>query len=157
MTAGALEGLVVADFSRVLAGPYATMLLADLGAEVIKVERPGTGDDTRAWGPPWYSDEQSTYFMAVNRNKKPVTLDLSAPDDRQRAKELALRADVLVENFKPGGFDRLGLGYEDLRPENPGMVYCSITGFGTGAGHDLPGYDLLVQAMSGLMHITGTP
>ena len=156
MTAGALEGLVVADFSRVLAGPYATMLLADLGAEVIKVERPGTGDDTRAWGPPWYSDEQSTYFMAVNRNKKSVTLDLSAPADRQRAKELALRADVLVENFKPGGFDRLGLGYEDLRPENPGMVYCSITGFGTGAGHDLPGYDLLVQAVGGLMSVTGS-
>jgi len=170
MPTGALDGLVVADFSRVLAGPYATMLLADLGAEVIKVERPGSGDDTRSWGPPWYSEsdgagpsgpeqsgpEQSTYFMAVNRNKRSVTLDLSEPGDRQRARELALRADVLVENFKPGGFDRLGLGYDDLRPDNPGLVYCSITGFGTGAGHDLPGYDLLVQAVGGLMSVTGS-
>jgi len=165
MTTSALAGLVVADFSRVLAGPYATMLLADLGAEVIKVERPGTGDDTRAWGPPWFAedaadgspdDDQSTYFMSVNRNKRSVTLDLNDAGDRQRARDLALRADVLVENFKPGGFDRLGLGYHDLRNDNPGLVYCSITGFGAGAGHDLPGYDLLVQAVGGLMSMTGS-
>ena len=154
MEPGALDGVVVADFSRVLAGPYATMLLADLGAEVVKVERPGSGDDTRAWGPPWRG-EQSTYFASVNRNKESVVLDLADAEGRQQAFELAARADVLVENFKPGAFDRLGLGYDALRVANPGLVYCSITGFGTTGGADLPGYDLLVQAVGGLMSITG--
>jgi crotonobetainyl-CoA:carnitine CoA-transferase CaiB-like acyl-CoA transferase len=153
--AAALDGVVVADFSRVLAGPYATMLLGDLGAEVVKVERPGTGDDTRAWGPPW-RDEQSTYFASVNRNKRSVTLDLTDPGDLGRARALAERADVVVENFKPGSFDRLGLGYEAVSAANPGVVYCSISGFGTAAGADLPGYDLLVQAVGGLMSITGS-
>jgi crotonobetainyl-CoA:carnitine CoA-transferase CaiB-like acyl-CoA transferase len=151
----ALDGLVVADFSRVLAGPYATMLLGDLGAEVVKVERPGSGDDTRAWGPPWRG-EQSTYFASVNRNKRSVVLDLSDPDDLARARALAERADVMVENFKPGTFDRLGLGYDQLRVSNPGLVYCAISGFGTTEGADLPGYDLLVQAVGGLMSITGS-
>ena len=151
----ALDGIVVADFSRVLAGPYATMLLGDLGAEVVKVERPGSGDDTRSWGPPWRG-EQSTYFASVNRNKSSVTLDLSDPDDLARARALAERADVLVENFKPGAFDRLGLGYQPLSEANPGLVYCSISGFGTAGGADLAGYDLLVQAVGGLMSITGS-
>ena len=151
----ALDGIVVADFSRVLAGPYATMLLADLGAEVVKVERPGAGDDTRAWGPPW-RDEQSTYFASVNRNKRSAVLDLTDPDDLARARALVKRADVVVENFKPGTFDRLGLGYDALREENPGLVYCAISGFGTSEGAGLQGYDLLVQAVGGLMSITGS-
>jgi crotonobetainyl-CoA:carnitine CoA-transferase CaiB-like acyl-CoA transferase len=150
----ALDGLVIQDFSRVLAGPYATMLLGDLGAEIIKVERPGRGDDTREWGPPWLGD-QSTYFLSVNRNKRSVSLDLHDPDDVCRAQQLAAEADVVVENFKPGTFDRLGLGYEQLAAENEGLVYCSITGFGSGAGSELPGYDLLVQAAGGLMSVTG--
>ena len=149
---GALDGLVIADFGRVLAGPYATMLLADLGAEVIKIERPGAGDDTRAWGPP-FAGGQATYFQAANRNKKSVAFDLRDPADLVEARELALRADVVVENFLPGTMDRLGLGYDVVAAENPDIVYCSITGFG---GHnDLPGYDLLVQAVGGLMSITG--
>ena len=122
MTSGALDGLVVADFSRVLAGPYATMLLADLGAEVIKVERPDVGDDTRSWGPPWLGS-QATYFTSVNRNKRSVTLDLQDPGGLAEAKALASRADVLVENFKPGTFDRLGLGYDAVRRGNPRLVY----------------------------------
>ncbi|MCZ3385651.1 MAG: CoA transferase [Actinomycetia bacterium] len=154
MIAGALDGLVIADFSRVLAGPYATMLLADLGAEVVKVERPMTGDDTRAWGPPWRG-EQSTYFASVNRNKDSVTVDLGTEGGLGQARQLAARSDVLVENFKPGAFDRMGLGYDDLSAVNPGLVYCSITGFGTTGGAELPGYDLLVQAVGGLMSITG--
>lgn len=155
----ALSGVLVADFSRVLAGPYATMLLADLGADVVKVEQPGRGDDTRAWGPPWFESDdarQASYFMSVNRNKRSVALDLKDPEGLRLATRLAQRADVLVENFKPGGFDRLGLGYDALREQNPGLVYCSITGFGSGAGRDLPGYDLLVQAVGGLMSITGS-
>lgn len=154
MTAGALDGIVIADFSRVLAGPYATMLLADLGAEVVKIERPIVGDDTRAWGPPWRAD-QSTYFASVNRNKESVVVDLATAEGRDEAKQIASRADVLVENFKPGAFDRMGLGYDELSVTNPGLVYCSITGFGTTGGADLPGYDLLVQAVGGLMSITG--
>ena len=153
----ALENLRVADFSRVLAGPFATMLLADLGAEVTKVERPGGGDETRAWGPPFDERGEATYFQSVNRNKRSVVLDLADPADQARARELALDADVLVENFRPGVMDRLGLGYEQLRAENPALVYCSITGFGRGAGAVVPGYDLLVQAVSGLMSITGSP
>ncbi len=155
MSSGALEGVLVADFSRVLAGPYATMLLADLGADVIKVERPGSGDDTRAWGPPWDADGRSTYFLGVNRNKRSVALDLKDPQDLVKARALALKADVVVENFIPGTMDLAGLGYEDVRRENPGVVYASITGFGAGAGAALPGYDLLVQAMGGLMSVTG--
>lgn len=155
MASGALDGVVIADFSRVLAGPYATMLLADLGAEVIKVERPGTGDDTRAWGPPWCGD-QSTYFGSVNRNKASVAVDLGSETGRQEARQLAAEADVLVENFKPGAFDRMGLGYDELCASNQGLIYCSITGFGAAGGADLPGYDLLVQAVGGLMSITGS-
>jgi len=152
---GALDGVVVADFSRVLAGPYATMLLADLGAEVLKVERPGSGDDTRHWGPPYAADGQATYFSGVNRNKTTLWLDLATPEGRAEARDLALRADVVVENFKPGGLDRMGLGYAALSAENPRTVVCSISGFGSGAGAGLPGYDLLVQAMGGLMSVTG--
>ena len=153
---GALDGIVVADFSRVLAGPYATMLLADLGATVVKVERPGSGDDTRAWGPPFSADGQSTYFQSVNRNKASIALDLGAVADRRIAHALAGRADVLVENHKPGALTRFGLDYAQVRAVNPAVVYCSISGFGSGAGAELPGYDLLVQAMGGLMSITGT-
>jgi crotonobetainyl-CoA:carnitine CoA-transferase CaiB-like acyl-CoA transferase len=152
---GPLDGIVVADFSRVLAGPYATMLLGDLGAEVIKVERPGAGDDTRAWGPPYTPRGQSTYFAGVNRNKATRTIDLRTTEGQAAAREIALSCDVLIENFKPGALDRMGLGYDDLVVEHAGLIYCSITGFGSGAGRDLPGYDLLVQAMGGLMSITG--
>lgn len=154
--AGALSGIVVADFGRVLAGPYMTMLLADLGADVIKIERPGSGDDTRAWGPPFAGGE-ATYFLGVNRNKRSVTLDLTDPGDLAAARAIVDRADVLVENFRPGTMEKLGLGYEDVRAGNPGLVYCSVTGFGTGEGARLPGYDLLVQAMGGLMSVTGEP
>jgi crotonobetainyl-CoA:carnitine CoA-transferase CaiB-like acyl-CoA transferase len=154
-TAGALDGLKVLDFSRVLAGPFATMMLGDLGAEVIKVERPDGGDETRGWGPPFDARGQATYFLSVNRNKRSVVLDLRDDNDLTRARELALSADVLVENFRPGLMAGLGLAYEDLEPANPGLVYCSITGFGPGEGARLPGYDLLVQALGGLMSITG--
>lgn len=149
-----LEGILVADFSRVLAGPLCTMTLADLGARVVKVERPGGGDDTRSWGPPW-SPTGATYFESVNRNKESVCLDLSDPQDQELARELALRADVLVENFKPGGLDRLGLGYAELSVDNPELVYASISGFGASGGRDIPGYDFIVQALGGLMSITG--
>jgi formyl-CoA transferase len=149
-----LEGLLVADFSRVLAGPLATATLADLGARVVKVERPGTGDDTRAWGPPW-TDNSASYFESANRGKESVVLDLAEPSDLEAARELARRADVLVENFRPGALDRYGLGYGQVSAENPGVVYCSITGFGSGGGAHLPGYDFLVQAVGGLMSITG--
>ncbi|MFD7292025.1 CaiB/BaiF CoA transferase family protein [Streptomyces sp. NPDC059897] len=153
---GALAGLVVADFGRVLAAPYLTMLLADLGAEVIKVERPGAGDETRSWGPP-FADGEATYFLGVNRNKRSVALDLTEDSGREAARAIAARADVLVENFRPGTMDKLGLGYEELSTLNPGLVYCSVTGFGTAEGAALPGYDLLVQAMGGLMSVTGEP
>ncbi|MGA8978558.1 MAG: CoA transferase [Pedococcus sp.] len=152
----ALDGLLIADFGRVLAGPYATMLLADLGAEVVKVERPGSGDDTRAWGPPWAAG-QATYFQGVNRNKSSIAVDLATEEGRAAARSLAQRADVVVENFRPGVMARLGLDYDTLRDANPRLVYCSITGFGSGGGAALPGYDLLVQAMGGLMSITGDP
>ncbi|MFE6459969.1 CaiB/BaiF CoA transferase family protein [Streptomyces cinereoruber] len=153
---GALSGILVADFGRVLAGPYMTMLLADLGADVIKIERPGSGDDTRAWGPP-FADGEATYFLGVNRNKRSVSLDLTDPGDLAAARAIVDRADVLVENFRPGTMERLGLGYEAVRTTNPGLVYCSVTGFGTAEGARLPGYDLLVQAMGGLMSVTGEP
>ncbi|MFD5002803.1 CaiB/BaiF CoA transferase family protein [Streptomyces mutabilis] len=155
--AAALAGLRIADFSRVLAGPYATMLLADLGAEVVKVERPGTGDDTRAWRPPADASGTSTYFLGVNRNKRSVTLDLATDEGRDRARELIARSDVVVENFRPGTMAKLGLGHEELLAADPRLVYCSVTGFGTGAGAELPGYDLLVQAVGGLMSVTGEP
>lgn len=155
MTPGALDGVVVVDFSRVLAGPYATMMLGDFGAEVIKVERPGAGDDTRAWGPPYDSDGVATYFNAINRNKRSVTVDLSTPAGAEQARALVSRADIVVENFRPGTMERLGLGYEELRAIRPGLIYCSITGFGRDGGAALPGYDLLVQAVGGLMSVTG--
>lgn len=151
---GALDGVRIADFGRVLAGPYATMLLADLGAEVVKVERPGTGDETRSWGPPWHAD-QATYFAGVNRNKSSVVVDLSTEEGAARARELVRGCDVVVENFRPHTMERLGLDYDTLAAEQPGLVYCSITGFGTAGGAQLPGYDLLVQALGGLMSITG--
>jgi crotonobetainyl-CoA:carnitine CoA-transferase CaiB-like acyl-CoA transferase len=155
MTGGAaLEGIVIADFSRVLAGPYATMLLGDLGAEVVKVERPGTGDDTRGWGPPW-AHGQATYFSGVNRNKRSEVIDLRTADGVRQARDLVAGADVLVENFRPGTMERLGLGYDSLSAERPGLVYCSISGFGAGPGASLAGYDLLVQAVGGLMSVTG--
>lgn len=149
-----LDGIKVADFSRVLAGPLATMTLADLGADVVKVERPGLGDDTRRWGPPWTATS-SSYFECVNRSKRSIALDLRDPDDVAVARGLALDADVVVENFLTGTMDRLGLGYEALAEANPRLVYCSITGFGGRGGASLPGYDFVVQAVGGLMSITG--
>jgi crotonobetainyl-CoA:carnitine CoA-transferase CaiB-like acyl-CoA transferase len=154
--AGALDGLTVLDFSRVLAGPYATMMLADLGATVVKIERPGVGDETRAWGPPFDPTGTSTYFTSVNRNKTSIALDLGDPHMRGRLRDLVAGADVVVENFRSGTMDRLGLGYDEVRAIRPDVVYCSITGFGPGAGAALPGFDLLVQAVGGLMSITGT-
>ena len=154
---GPLGELAILDFSRILAGPFATMMMADLGATVTKVERPGTGDETRSWGPPFDEYGMPTYFQSINRNKRSIVLDLRAPADLERALALARHADVIVENFRPGVMDRLGLGYEQLRGDQPRLVYCSITGFGSGAGADLPGYDLLVQALGGLMSITGEP
>ncbi len=155
--AGALDNLKVLDLSRVLAGPFATMMLADLGAEVTKVERPGSGDDTRGWGPPYDAGGEATYFLAANRNKRSVVLDLKDPADLAEVRRLALAADVVVENFRPGFLDGIGLGYDELRAANPRLVYCSISGFGRGAGAELPGYDMLVQALGGLMSITGEP
>jgi crotonobetainyl-CoA:carnitine CoA-transferase CaiB-like acyl-CoA transferase len=151
---GPLAGLLVADFSRILAGPYATMLLGDLGAEVVKVESP-TGDDTRSWQPP-VRDGISTYYLGVNRNKRSVALDLKNAEDLAAAHELARRADIMVENFRPGGLTRFGLDYDSVSADNPGVVYASISGFGSApAGAVLPGYDLIVQAVSGLMSLTG--
>jgi crotonobetainyl-CoA:carnitine CoA-transferase CaiB-like acyl-CoA transferase len=151
-----LSGVRVADFSRVLAGPLCTMVLADLGADVVKVERPGAGDETRSWGPPFVADD-AAYFLSVNRNKRSVALDLSSEEGRRAARALALRSDVLVENFRPGLMDRFGLGHEDLRAEHPGLVYCSITARGGEADPALAGYDLAMQALTGLMSITGAP
>ena len=152
--ASSLEGILVADFSRVLAGPLAAMTLGDLGADVIKVEGPA-GDETRTWRPPEAEDGTATYFLAVNRNKRSIALDLKDDDDAELARELARRADVLVDNFKPGALERLGLAPQALAAANPRLVHCSITGFGAGAGASMPGYDPLVQALSGLMSITG--
>ncbi|MDT0394895.1 MULTISPECIES: CoA transferase [Streptomyces] len=152
---GPLDGLLVADFSRILAGPYATMLLADLGADVIKVEGP-KGDDTRTWLPPVRGDV-STYYLAVNRNKRSLVLDLKDDTDAALARELAARADVVIENFKPGGLDRYGLGHDAVRSANPRVIYASISAFGSQADPSLPGYDLMVQAISGLMSLTGDP
>ncbi|MGA2530687.1 MAG: CoA transferase [Acidimicrobiales bacterium] len=151
----ALEGVLVADFSRVLAGPFATMLLGDLGADVVKVERPESGDDTRSWGPP-YVDGESAYYLAINRNKRSIAVDLSSAEGKRVARRLVERADVVVENFKPGTMERLGLSYEQVSATNPTVVYCTVSGFGRdGAGASLLGYDFIVQAVGGLMHITG--
>ncbi|MFC0529372.1 CaiB/BaiF CoA transferase family protein [Phytohabitans kaempferiae] len=149
-----LDGIVVADFSRVLAGPLATVTLADLGATVIKVERPGVGDETRQWGPPWTA-ATSAYFEAANRSKLSAELDLDDPADLEVAANLAYEADVVFENFRTGSLDARGLGYDAVAARNPGVVYCSISGFGPGSS--LPGYDFLVQAVGGLMSITGDP
>ncbi|MEU7201900.1 CoA transferase [Streptomyces sp. NPDC045470] len=156
-TPKALEGVLVADFSRVLAGPLAAATLADLGADVVKVERPGSGDDTRSWGPPFSSDGTAAYFDAANRSKRGLALDLADPGDAAAARELARRADVLIENFRPGALARYGLDPSATLAAHPGLVHCSITGFGSGAGARLPGYDFVVQAVGGLMSITGEP
>ncbi|HZF83866.1 MAG TPA: CaiB/BaiF CoA-transferase family protein, partial [Burkholderiaceae bacterium] len=164
MTPAALDGIRVLDLSRVLAGPWCTQILADLGADVVKIERPGVGDDTRTWGPPFLKDEagqdtaQSTYFTACNRNKRSVTVDMATPEGQALLQRMAAQADVVVENFKTGGLKQYGLDHESLRAANPRLVYCSVTGF----GHDGPyaeraGYDLMIQAMSGMMSITGRP
>ncbi|AOT02536.1 CaiB/BaiF CoA transferase family protein [Arthrobacter sp. U41] len=154
--AAPLAGIKVADFSRVLAGPFATMMLADFGADVIKVESPA-GDDTRAWVPPVDEHGAGTYFSSVNRNKRSVVCDLRTEEGLAQARDIALTADVVVENFRPGVMQRFGLDYESLRAERPDLVYCSITGFGSKGGAHLPGYDLLVQAVGGLMSVTGSP
>lgn len=159
---GPLAGIRVLDLTRVLAGPWAAQNLADLGAEVIKVERPKKGDDSRAFGPPWLKDAQgrdtaeSAYFACANRGKKSVTLDLANPKGQAIARELAERCDVLLENFKYGDLDRYGLGYAQLRKMNPGLIYCSVTGFGhSGPWRERPGYDFMIQGMGGLMSVTG--
>src|SRR5215207_1658292 len=155
-----LAGVKVLDLSRVLAGPYATMVLGDLGADVIKVEHPQRGDDTRHWGPPFAGEgeaRESAYFLAVNRNKRSIGVDLKAPEGLERVKKLAAGADVVIENWRRGALEKLGLGYEALRAKNPGLVYCSITGFGPGPDEERPGYDFLVQARGGVMGITGQP
>lgn len=160
----ALDGIKVLDLSRVLAGPWCTQILADLGADVIKIERPGVGDDTRTWGPPFIKDangndtDQASYFTACNRNKRSVTVDMATPDGQALLKLMAAQADIVVENFKTGGLKQYGLDQESLRAANPRLIYCSVTGF----GHDGPyaeraGYDLMIQAMTGMMSITGRP
>ena len=153
---GPLDGLLVADFSRVLAGPYATMLLADMGAEVVKVEGPPSGDETRSWTPP-VRDGVATYYLGVNRGKRSLVLDLRDDADLALARELGRRADVLIENLRPGGMAKFGLDYESVRRDNPGVVYASISGFGSAEGAEVPGYDLLVQGISGLISLTGSP
>ena len=162
--AGPLSHIRVLDLSRVLAGPWAGQNMADLGAEVIKVERPKTGDDSRAYGPPWMKDEQgnetseAAYFMAANRGKKSITVNLTHPEGQALVRDLAAKCDVLIENYKVGDLDRYGLGYKDLSKINPGLVYCSVTGFGqTGPFREKPGYDFMAQGMAGLMSVTGIP
>ncbi|WP_213954609.1 CaiB/BaiF CoA-transferase family protein [Variovorax sp. dw_954] len=163
-TPAALDGIKVLDLSRVLAGPWCTQILADLGADVVKIERPGTGDDTRTWGPPFLKDaqgndtHQSTYFTSCNRNKRSVTIDMATPEGQVLLKQMAAQSDIVVENFKTGGLKAYGLDHESLRAINPRLIYCSVTGF----GHDGPhasraGYDLMIQATSGMMSITGRP
>ncbi|MBT2565892.1 CoA transferase [Arthrobacter sp. ISL-85] len=154
---GPLKGLVVLDLSRILSGPFATMTLADLGADVIKIEQPGLGDDTRHWGPPFQGTE-AAYFLSVNRNKKSLAVDLKNPDGLQAVKRLAATADIVVENFRPGTAARLGLGYEELSEDNPGLIYASISGYGqTGSESQRAGYDAIAQARSGIMSVTGEP
>lgn len=164
VTPGALEGLRVLDLSRVLAGPWAGQLLADLGADVVKIERPEQGDDTRHWGPPWLKGHDgadtrdAAYFMCANRNKRSVLADLSSAEGQQLIRDLAAQADVLLENFKVGGLAQYGLDYESLKAVNPRLIYCSISGFGqTGPYAKRPGYDFLIQGMGGLMSVTGRP
>jgi crotonobetainyl-CoA:carnitine CoA-transferase CaiB-like acyl-CoA transferase len=155
-----LEGVKVLDLSRVLAGPFATMVLGDLGADVVKVEHPERGDDTRHWGPPFAGEgevRESAYYLAVNRNKRSIGVDLKDPEGLERVRDLAAGADVMIENWRRGALEKLGLGYEDLGETNPGLVYCSITGFGPGPDEERPGYDFLVQARGGVMGITGQP
>ncbi len=161
---GPLADLLVLDLSRVLAGPWCAQMLADLGAHVIKIERPGTGDDTRAWGPPYLKDaaggdtKESAYYLCANRGKQSLTLDLAHPEGRRIARALAARSDVLIENYKVGGLARHGLDYESVKALNPRLIYCSITGFGqSGPRADQPGYDFVVQALGGLMSVTGLP
>lgn len=163
-SAGALSGLKVLDLSRVLAGPWATQLLGDLGADVVKVERPVAGDDTRHWGPPWVEAQhgdgarQAAYFQCTNRNKRSIALDLATPEGQDTVRRLAAHADVLVENFKVGGLQSYGLDYDSLKAINPRLIYCSITGFGqTGPYAERAGYDFLIQGMGGLMSLTGRP
>jgi crotonobetainyl-CoA:carnitine CoA-transferase CaiB-like acyl-CoA transferase len=152
----ALDGIRVLDLTRILSGPYCTQILADHGADVIKVERPGSGDDTRRFGPPFVG-EDAAYFLSINRNKQSVCVDLKNPEGAALVRELAARSDVVVQNFRPGAAERLGLGAEDLHAINPKLVYCSISGFGqTGPWSSKPGYDLAVQGLSGVMSITGT-
>ena len=164
MTSAALDGIKVLDLSRVLAGPWCTQILADLGADVVKIERPGVGDDTRTWGPPFLKDanghdtDQASYFTACNRNKRSVTIDMAAPEGQQLLTQMAAQSDIVVENFKTGGLKQYGLDHATLRARHPRLIYCSITGF----GHDGPyaeraGYDLMIQAMTGMMSITGRP
>lgn len=161
---GPLAGITILDLTRILAGPFCTQLLGDLGADVIKIERPGGGDDTRRFGPPFLKDDdgndtvESAYFMAANRNKRSVAVDISKPEGQALIRRLAQKSDVLVENFKLGNLARYKLGYDDLKGDNPGLVYCSITGFGqTGPYAERPGYDPLIQAMGGFMSVTGEP
>jgi crotonobetainyl-CoA:carnitine CoA-transferase CaiB-like acyl-CoA transferase len=149
-----LEGVRILDLSRVLAGPYATMVLGDLGADVVKIEHPERGDDTRGWGPPFAGDE-SAYFLSINRNKRSVGVGLKSPEGVERIKKLAAGADVVIENWKRGTLEKMGLGYEALKERNSGLIYCSITGFGPGPDEERPGYDFLVQARGGVMGITG--
>ena len=152
----ALTHITILDLSRVLAGPYATMTLGDFGAEVIKIEQPGRGDDSRHWGPPFTDGGQSAYFLCANRNKRSLTLNLKTEAGQTIFRRLAAQADVVVENFKAGGMERMGLGYESLRADNPGLIYCAITGYGqTGPDRALPGYDTVIQAQGGIMSITG--
>jgi formyl-CoA transferase len=154
-TTGPLAGVRVLDLSRVLAGPFCTMVLGDLGADVLKVEQPGRGDDTRAWGPP-FAGSESAYYLSVNRNKRSIAVDFKPEAGRQVIRELAARSDVLIENFRPGTLERLGLGYDDLCVSNPRLIYCSISGFGyDGPGYDRPGLDVIVAAAGGLLGITG--
>lgn len=160
---GALEGLRVLDLSRILAGPTATQLLGDFGADIIKVERPGLGDDTRAWGPPFVmgkdgTTQESAYYLCANRNKRSVAVDIATEEGVVIVRQLLKHCDVLIENFKPGGLDKYDLGYADLKDDFPGLVYCSISGFGqTGQNREKPGYDLLAQAYGGIMSLTGEP
>lgn len=153
---GALDGITVVDFSRILAGPYAAMLLGDMGARVIKIEQPGSGDDTRRWGPPFTHNGESSYFLCVNRNKESVTLDLKSTTGQQIAREMVKRADIVIENFKVGGMAAMGLSYADLSIMNPALIYCSITGYGqTGPYRERSGYDAVIQAQGGVMSIIG--
>ena len=160
--AGALDGLLVLDLSRILAGPWCTQILADLGARVIKVERPGRGDDTRAWGPPYLKDAQgndtteAAYYLSANRGKQSITLDIASDEGAALAREMAAKADILVENYKVGGLKKYGLDYASLKHANPGLIYCSVTGFGQdGPYAPRAGYDFVIQGMCGFMSITG--